>query len=52
MSHLKEVNRTYFQHLYHAWRVAGILVIHGVFPDIWKTKASENLCQQQLQNDK
>jgi hypothetical protein len=46
MNHLKEVNRSYFHHLYHAWRVAGILIVHGLFPNVWKTKASDNLCQQ------
>ncbi len=46
MSHLRDVNRNYFQHLYHAWKVAGILLVHGVFPNIWETKASEHLCSQ------
>jgi hypothetical protein len=46
MSHLKEVNRTYFQHLYHAWKVAFILLVHGVFPNIWKTKASDILLER------
>jgi hypothetical protein len=46
MSHLKEVNRSYLRHLYHAWKVAGILIVHGLFPNIWETKASDNLCQQ------
>ena len=52
MNHLKEVNRSYIQHLYHAWKVAGILIVHGLFPNVWKTKASDNLCQYQIQNDK
>jgi hypothetical protein len=43
MSHLTEVNKTYFQHLIHAWSIAGILIIHGILPDIWKTKASDLL---------
>jgi hypothetical protein len=52
MSHLKEVNRSYFCHLYHAWKVAGILIVHGLFPNIWKTKASDNLCHHEIQSDK
>ena len=43
---------TYFQHLCRAYKVAGILIVHGLFPNIWKTKASDNLCQYQIQNDK
>jgi len=43
MSHLKEVDKTYLQHLLRAWNIAGILIIHGIFPDIWKTKASDIL---------
>lgn len=44
MSHLKEMRMTYFQHLYRAWTIALVLLVHGLFPNIWKTKASELLC--------
>lgn len=44
MSHLKEMQMTYFQHLYRAWKIALVLVVHGLFPNIWKTKATELLC--------
>jgi hypothetical protein len=43
MSHLKESGMTYYQHLYRAWKVAFILVVHGVLPCVWKNKASEIL---------
>jgi hypothetical protein len=43
MSHLKDVNMTYFQHLARAFKVAFILIVHGLFPNIWKTKASDIL---------
>lgn len=43
MSHLKDVDMTYFQHLRRAYRVAFILMVHGIFPNIWKTKASDIL---------
>jgi hypothetical protein len=46
MSHLSDVNRNYFQHLHHAWKVAFILLVHGVFPNIWKTKASDILLER------
>jgi len=43
MSHLEETNKSYFEHLYRAWQIAFVLMVHGVFPDIWKTKASDLL---------
>ena len=44
MSHLKDVNMNYFQHLKRAWSIASVLLVHGLFPNIWKTKASDMLC--------
>lgn len=52
MSHLKEVNLTYFQHLKRAWSIAGILIVHGLFPNVWKTKASDMLCQDHMSSTK
>lgn len=43
MSHLKDVNMTYFAHLRRSFKVALILVVHGLFPNVWKTKASDIL---------
>ena len=43
MSHLKELNMTYFQHLCRAYKIAFILMVHGLFPNIWETKASDIL---------
>ena len=45
MSHLHDTGYSYFQHLIRAWRLAFILLVHGVFPDIWKTKASDEMCK-------
>lgn len=44
MQHLKDVGMSYVEHLLRAWKIAGILIIHGIYPDIWKTKASDLLC--------
>ena len=46
MNHLLEVQMTYFQHLTRAYKIAFVLIVHGLFPNVWKTKASDNLCQQ------
>ncbi len=51
MSHLNEVGYGYFQHLYRAWKIAFILLVHGLFPNLWKTKASDLLCQERLGDD-
>ena len=46
MTHLKEINVGYFKHLCRAWRWAFILLVHGIFPEIWKTKASDEICKK------
>jgi len=51
MSHLNEVGYGYFQHLFRAWKIAFVLLVHGVFPEIWKTKASDMLCKERLGDD-
>jgi len=43
MSHLKDVNMTYFKHFVRAYKVAFILMVHGIFPNFWKTKATDIL---------
>lgn len=48
MSHLNDVEMSYFRHLLLAWRLAFILFVHGLFPNIWKSKASDEICK----NDK
>jgi hypothetical protein len=48
MSHLKENNIGYFAHLVRAWRWGIILFVHGIFPDVWKTKVSEEICKNKV----
>ena len=45
MSHLRDTGYNYFQHLVRAWRLSFILFIHGLFPNIWKTKVSDEICK-------
>lgn len=45
-NHLEEVEKNYFQHLFGAWKVASILIIHGLLPNVWKHKASDIICTQ------
>ncbi|MDA7800469.1 DUF6356 family protein [Gammaproteobacteria bacterium] len=46
-SHLKEVNKSYLQHLYHAWSMALALIIHGLFPSILKDYVSDKMCDHE-----
>lgn len=51
MSHLSETGYGYFEHLLRAWKVAGVLVVHGLFPNIWKSKASDIICVNSIKHD-
>ena len=42
-NHLKETNKGYFEHLLGAWKVAFILIVHGLLPNVWEDKASDLL---------
>jgi hypothetical protein len=44
MGHLKQTGFGYFEHLTRAWHIAGVLVIHGIFPNVWPELASRLLC--------
>ena len=47
MDHLSEVNKTYLEHLLHAWSVAGALFIHGLLPNVLKDYASNKICKHE-----
>jgi len=48
MSHLSDTGFSYIQHLTRAWRLSFILFVHGIFPNVWQTKASEEICKENL----
>ena len=50
MKHLENINETYFQHLKFAWGVSFILFVHGLFPFIWETKASDLMEERRNDN--
>jgi hypothetical protein len=45
MNHLKDNRISYFSHLLRAWKWAFVLIIHGLFPFIWETKVSDEICK-------
>lgn len=51
MSHLHDTDQNYIAHLFRAWKIAFVLLIHGVLPNVWKTKASDMLCKERLGDD-
>ena len=46
MSHLNDNNIGYFRHLYRAWRWGIILFVHGIFPELFKTTVSDEICKK------
>ena len=48
MSHLKDINENYFQHLWFAWRVSFVLFVHGMFPFIWEEKATNMMLERSI----
>jgi len=46
MKHLEEIHMTYLQHWARTWSIAIVLIVHGIFPNIWKHKASDMLCEK------
>lgn len=51
MSHLHDTDQSYIAHLFRAWKIAFVLLVHGVLPNVWKTKASDMLCKDRLGDD-
>lgn len=45
MSHLTETGYGYFEHLLRAWKIAGVLLVHGLVPNVWKDRASKMICK-------
>jgi hypothetical protein len=43
IKHLEEIQKGYFEHLWFAWRNAGALFIHGIFPFWFTTYVSDSL---------
>ena len=46
MGHLADNNIGYWRHLFRAWRWAAILLVHGVLPEVWRTRVSDEICQR------
>ena len=47
--HLEWIQETYLEHLWFAWSVAFVLIVHGLFPWMWQFKASEMTSKREIQ---
>jgi len=47
MNHLKETGKGYFEHLSGAWKLAFVLLVHGLLPNVWRNKVSDELHKDQ-----
>lgn len=43
MKHLKEIGMGYFEHMWFAWSMALALLVHGIFPSLFTTYASDKM---------
>jgi len=41
LKHLEKIQETYFEHLWFAWKVGFVLIVHGLLPWVWAFKASD-----------
>ena len=48
IKHLEGIDEGYFEHLWFAWSVAFVLLIHGLMPWVWKFKATEMMAQKEV----
>jgi hypothetical protein len=50
MKHLEEAGMGYFEHLRFAWSMGLALLVHGVFPSLFTTYASDKIKQHSNSN--
>lgn len=50
MNHLDNVKMSYFEHLTFAWLMGIALLIHGVFPTVLTTYASDKMAKFKKDN--
>jgi hypothetical protein len=49
MKHLKYIQESYLEHLCFAWKVAGVLIVHGLLPEVWGNKASDMMYLKEVE---
>ena len=49
IKHLEWIDEGYFEHMWFAFKVAGVLIVHGLMPWVWQFKATEMMQKKELQ---
>ena len=49
IKHLEWIQESYLEHLWFAWSVAFVLIVHGLLPWVWQFKASEMTSKREIQ---
>ena len=49
LKHLESIQETYFEHLWFAWKVAFVLIVHGLLPWVWAFKASDLMEMKEIE---
>ena len=49
LKHLESIQETYFEHLWFAWKVGFVLIVHGLLPWVWAFKASDMMEMQDIE---
>ena len=48
IKHLEWIDESYLEHLWFAWSVGFVLIVHGLFPWMWQFKATEMMSKQEV----
>ena len=49
LKHLEVIHETYFEHLWFAWKVGFVMIVHGLMPWVWSMKASDMMEMKELE---
>lgn len=49
IKHLEWIQESYLEHLWFAWSVAFVLIVHGLLPWVWQFRASEMTSKREIQ---
>ena len=49
IKHLEWIDESYFEHLWFAWKVGFVLIVHGLLPWVWAFKASDLMQTKEIE---
>lgn len=51
IEHLDWIDESYFEHLWFAWSVAFVLIVHGLLPWVWEFRATEMTARREIKRN-